>query len=122
MACPTSAPPAVSETTSYCTWYITALISAYVIVSLVLFLLHHKHKYLVANKHYPMTMHDQLATEVYLKFWTGHRLAIAHIDHIYSQQDTLQFDYDKKYVTDPQLKDPPTVIVTPQLCLVHHEA
>ena len=59
-------------------------------------------------------MHGQLATEVYLKFWTGIRLAVVHIHHILAPQDTLQFDYDKKYVTDPILKDLPTVLVTPK--------
>ena len=113
-ACPTGVPSTPNPAIEYCLWYISTLLTIYVVVTLVIFLCRRRRKYLVANDHYPLDQHDQLATDVYLKFFSGLRLAIIHLDHIYAPQDTLQYDYDTKYVTDPELKDPPTIIVSPK--------
>ena len=83
---------AVSVATSYCTWYMATLLSLYVFACLALYIYQCHHRYMASNTHYPIAMYDQLSTDVYLKFWTGLRLAVLNIDHILAPQDTLEVD------------------------------
>ena len=73
----------------YCTWYVAILLSVYVLWVIISKIIRHRRKEWVANSHYPIGMHDQLSTDVYLKFWTPHRLAIIRIDHVLAPQQEL---------------------------------
>ena len=104
-------PDEVAE--SYCLWYIATMLSLYILACLALYIYRRRRLYLASNTHYPIAMHDQLSTDVYLKFWTGLRLAVIHIDHILASQDTLDLENSPILPTQP-VKRLPSVYVTPK--------
>ena len=83
-------PQAATSPQSFCLWYIAILLSAYIVFVLLLkYLKHRKAKRCVGDDHYPVKTHDQISTEVFLKFWTPFRLAVVKIDHILAAQHDL---------------------------------
>ena len=104
----------VPVATDYCMWYMATILTVYIVVCLLLYIYRRHRRYMASNTHYPINMHDQLSTDVYLKFWTGLRLAVLHLDHITAFQDTLVINTPRIGPKDSGLRRKPRVLVTPK--------